>query len=102
MNGRFSAFRASGNPVVQILSVVVVAVALIGAVLMGAVLLAIALGVAAVLAAVFAVRLWWFQRKLKKQPPSGFQQHAGPRAPGGYIEAEYTVVSERKISRDGD
>jgi hypothetical protein len=67
------------------------------------VILAIVLGLAALLAAVFSVRVWWLRRKLRKAPPRGAAGH-GPASQtrGELIEAEYTVVSERKISRDRD
>ena len=103
MNGRFNAYRASRNPIVQILSVIGVAILLIGAVVMGAVIFAIVLGLFAVLAAVFSVRLWWLRRKMRKSPPPGsVGRYRFPQGGGELIEAEYTVVSERKISRDRD
>jgi uncharacterized protein (DUF2062 family) len=89
MNGRQFTFGASGNPIVQVLSLLVLGAVLIGAVAIGAVLLAVVLGLAVVAAMVFAVRLWWVRRKLAKRPPAGGQ------ARGELIEVEYTVVEER-------
>jgi hypothetical protein len=97
MNGRQFSFKASGNPLVQVLSVLVVGVALIGAVIMGAVILAVVLGLAAIAAAVFSVRVWWLRRKLRASGGGDGGPHADAPSDPRLIEGEYTVLEERDV-----
>jgi uncharacterized iron-regulated membrane protein len=90
MSNRLYAFAISGNPVVQVLSLLAFGVVLIGAVVMGAVILAFVFGLAVIAAVVFSVRLWWLRRKLAR---GGAAQSESPQ--GRLIRAEYTVVTER-------
>jgi hypothetical protein len=73
---------------------------LIGAVLLGAVLLTGVLALAVVAAIVISVRVWWYKRKLRNQPP----EHGGqaPSGDGRLIEAEYTVVRDPARIRGGE
>lgn len=96
MNGRLYTLGASGNPVVQVLSLLVFGVALIGAVLMGAVILAFVFGLAVIAAIVFSVRLWWLRRKMQR-PGRGGERFGD--MDGRLIEAEYTVIRERETQR---
>ena len=97
MNGRVFSFVRSGNPLAQILSVLVFAVLLAGALIMGAVLMAALLGLAVIFGTVLAVRAWWFRRKLGRPPESGYDP---PPPPGPepvqkrLIEGEYEVVKQ--------
>jgi membrane protein implicated in regulation of membrane protease activity len=97
MNGRLYALGTSGNPVVQVLSLVIFGVVLIGAVLMGAVILSFVFGLAVIAAIAFSVRLWWLRRKLQRRGRNdgAFAAQADRRL----IEAEYTVVRERETQR---
>ena len=97
MSGRSFTFGASGNPLVQFLSLLVFGAIAIGLVLMGTVILAVLLGLAVVAAAVIAVRVWWARRKLRGAG-SFDDTPSGPRAqdPARLIEGEYTVVDERE------
>lgn len=100
VNNRLYALAASGNPVVQVLSLLGVGVVLVGAVLMGAVILAFVFGVAVIAAIAFSVRLWWLKRKLGRRYSEGQYTEAVQAAKGGrLIEAEYTVVTERSTRR---
>lgn len=94
---RLYLLRASGNPVVQVLSLLVFGVALIGAVLMGAVIIAFVFGFAVIGAIVFSVRLWWLRRTMQRQAETGGASR--PASDGRLIEAEYTVVRERESQR---
>ena len=90
MNGRFFSFGA-GNPLVQVLSLLVFAVVLIGAVIMGAVVLAALVGLAIVAFVVLKLRGWW--RGRPRDGGSGGEPGPGGPAKGiRYIEAEYEVV----------
>jgi membrane protein implicated in regulation of membrane protease activity len=86
-------FRASANPLVQVLSVAAFGLALLGAVLIGAVVLVFLLGFAVLAGAIFALRAWWLGRKLRGAVPE--PQRAPDSPPGQLIDAEYTVVEER-------
>ena len=88
MNGRIFTIGMSRNPIVQVISVVLVGLAVIVAIFMGAVILAFVFGLAMVGAIVLAVRIWWARRKLRS---------AKPAAGGTIIDAEYTVVKEREL-----
>jgi len=87
MNERLQAIGMSRNPIVQVISLIVVGLALIVAVLMGAVILAAVFGLAMLGAIVIAIRVWWLRRKLRHAQPTG----------GALIEAEYKVVGEREL-----
>jgi uncharacterized iron-regulated membrane protein len=99
MNGRVFSFRSSGNPLVQILSLLVFGVLLAAALIMGALVIAVVLGLAVIFGTVFAVRAWWFRRKFRGGPPfDGGSEPPGPSGPkpaqARLIEGEYVVVSE--------
>jgi uncharacterized iron-regulated membrane protein len=96
MNGRVFSFGSSGNPLAQILSLLVFGVLLAAALIMGAVVIAMLLGLAVIFGTVFAVRAWWFRRKFRGGPPfDGGSEPPGPApAHTRLIEGEYVVVSE--------
>lgn len=95
MSNRLYALGTSGNPIVQILSLLAFGVVLIGAVLMGAVIVSLVFGLAVVAAIVFSIRLWWLRRKLARNRRGEVDTEAGRHL----IEAEYTVVTERSTRR---
>ncbi len=95
----------SGNPIAQVLSLLVAGVALIGAVLMGAVVLVVVLALAVVAAIYFWIRIRWQLRSARRASASGAdarreasardkQRNAGQ---GRIIEAESTVIEERDL-----
>jgi hypothetical protein len=91
MNGRLFSFGSSGNPLAQIVSVLLFGVLLTVALIMGFVMIAMLLGLAVILTVVFVVRAWWLRRKFRGGPPGG-----GPGATNTkrMIEGEYKVVNE--------
>jgi membrane protein implicated in regulation of membrane protease activity len=104
MNGRQFLLGASGNPLAQILGLVLFVIFAIGAVIMGAFVLLGIVGLAFIGFAVLAVRGWWLQRKMRRRFGSdqpGPQGHAQGRR---LIEAEYEVIDtdsdERRAERD--
>ncbi len=86
MNGRVFSFGSSGNPLVQILSLLVFAVLLArGRLIMGAVVIALVILGLAVrsLAIVLVGRVWWLRRKFRGRPPfDGGYRAAGPAGAG--------------------
>jgi membrane protein implicated in regulation of membrane protease activity len=103
MNGAFG-FGGAKHPLQQAASLLVFAVLLVGAVALGTVIFVAVVGVAAVVFAVFAARVWWLQRKLRAAGAERARQ--APPADGRLIEAEYTVIEPSKPEahddRDGD
>jgi hypothetical protein len=92
MSGRAPPLTASSNPIVQVVSLILVGLALIVAVLFGAVLLSVIFGVAMVAAIVIALRVWWIRRKLERGQP----------ARGAVIETEYRVIRQRDADERSD
>jgi hypothetical protein len=95
MNGRYLPFGTSGNPLAQILSLVVFGVLLVGALIMGAFVLLALLGVAFIGFLAFSIRVWWLRRKHGGRGPSG-PSGGGPGGPAKgmrYIEGEYEIVN---------
>jgi uncharacterized iron-regulated membrane protein len=97
MNGRVFSFGKSGNPLAQILSILLFVALLTAALIMGALVMAVFLGLATIFAVVLAARLWWFRRKLRNRAP--FDGGYEPPEPVGQkpaqkrlIEGEYEVV----------
>lgn len=92
--------QAPANPVTRIIAALVASVCLLGAFFFGLVILAVVAVLIAVFGLVFWVRTWWYQRRA---PAGRVHREPGP-APGSasrsrqqdFIEAEYTVVSERR------
>jgi len=91
MNGRQFTFGAPGNPLAQILSVLVFGVLAVGAVIIGSFVVLAFLGLAAIGFVALWVRAWWLKRKLRGRGP----HDDGPGRPAKgmrYIEGEYEVV----------
>jgi hypothetical protein len=91
MTSRSFSFGNSGNPLVQVLSLLVFGVVLVGAVIMGAFVLAALVGLAVIAFVVLKVRAWWLRRRSGGRGPTG----GGPGRPAKgirYIEGEYEVI----------
>lgn len=102
MNGRPFTFGMSQNPIVQVLSLLVLGVVLIGAVVMGTLILAAVIGLAMLAAIVFSVRIWWLRWKLRHGRGTGADS-GGEDREGHVIEVEYRVLGERELrDRDSD
>ena len=88
---------ASGHPLAQLLSLLVLGAAVVGVVLMGAFVLSFLIGAALLATAVFATRLWWLRFKLRRGARQ--RERVGANRHGRLIEAEYTIVEEREARR---
>lgn len=102
---RKSEFRSipTGNPLANALMLVVGALAVGAAIVLGFLAFIILAGIVLVLAGVVGIRLWWFNRKLRKNSTT---ENVGNQArPGGspkVIEGEYRVVSTSKERESDD
>lgn len=93
MKGRQFYLGSTGNPLAQILSLVVLAGVAVIAVVMGAFVFLAFLGLAALGLVVFAVRSWWWRRKLRGRGPfDGGTEPPGPAKGARLIEGEFIVV----------
>jgi hypothetical protein len=103
MSGRSFSFGNSGHPLVQALSLLVLAVILVGALIMGAFVLMALLGLGVLAFIGYKLRGWWLRRRGRgpNSPGSG----PGPAKGIRYIEGEYEVIdtdSEAERRRSGE
>ena len=89
MANLFQRAKFSGNPLVQLFTVVASVLLAIGAILLGAVMLSLLLGVVAVIGFCFYLRLWWLRKRWTKKT-----YHSSSREEG-FVEGEYQVLQER-------
>lgn len=82
----------AGNPIANIFVILAGAVIIAVSVVLGFFAFVVLGSIVAVLAAVIGLRLWWFNRKLRKRGPG---TDAGSRSNSvTYIEGEYQVVEK--------
>lgn len=101
-NIRFGTIPA-GNPLANALMIVVGTLAIGAAIVLGFFAFIVLAGIIVVLAAIVGIRLWWFNRKLRKRAAKGGDELAARRtSPGRVIEGEYTVVSTKSERKTRD
>lgn len=82
----------AGNPIASALVIVVGTLAIGASILLGF-LAFVALGsIILVIAGIVGMRLWWFNRRLRKNTGGRRTASAGREAANGVIEGEYRVV----------
>ena len=89
----------AGNPIANIFVILVGALVIGASIVLGFVAFVVLGSIIAVLASVIGLRLWWFNRKLRRQGQNGRPDR--PSGPGGLIEGEYRVVDDKDDDRDG-
>ncbi len=90
----------AGNPIANIFVILVGALVIGASIVLGFFAFLVLGSIIAVLASVIGLRLWWFNRKLRRQ---GQDDHPGrPAGPGGLIEGEYRVVDDTDDDRPAD
>ena len=82
----------AGNPIANIFVIVAGAIIIAVSVVLGFFAFVVLGSLVAVFAAVIGVRLWWFNRKLRKQ--GGGAQTGSQTRSATYIEGEYSVVED--------
>jgi len=82
----------AGNPIANVFVVLAGALIIAVSVVLGFVALVVLGSIVAVFAAAIGLRLWWFNRKLRKQ--GGQSESSGQSSSGTYIEGEYQVVEK--------
>ncbi len=91
--------QSPANPVARIFAALLAAVCLLGAFFFGLVILAVIAVVIALFSLIFWLRSWWLGKRglAERDPlqPDSIRRGTGPRSQD-FIEAEYTVVSERR------
>lgn len=80
----------AGNPVANILVVLVGALVIGASVVLGFLAFMVLASIILVMAAVIGIRVWWFKRKIRKSAQHGER----PQQAGGVIEGEYHVIVE--------
>jgi uncharacterized protein (DUF58 family) len=80
----------AGNPIANALVVLVGAIVIAASIVLGFVAFVVLGSIVLVLGAIVGLRVWWFNRKLRRGVQGQAKQ--GPAARGGVIEGEYHVV----------
>ncbi len=88
----------AGNPIANVFVILVGALAIAVSVVLGFVAFVVLGSIVAVLASVIGLRLWWFNRKLRRQAPRS-PGETRP-APGGVIEGEFHVIEDDHERKD--
>ena len=104
MNSGSFPFGKPGNPLAQVLSLLVFAVVLVGAFIMGAFVLVALLGLAVIAFLVLKLRAWWLRGRSGGRGPNDGSGPGRPAKGIRYIEGEYEVIdadsdAERRRSR---
>jgi len=80
----------AGNPIANVLVVIAGALAIGVSIVLGFFAFIVLGSIVLVLGAIIGLRIWWFNRKLARQP--GMQPKPDQASPSGVIEGEYHVV----------
>lgn len=85
----------AGNPLANLLVIIVGVLAIAVSLVLGFFAFVIIGSIAAVLAAIIGIRVWWFRRKMGGRTPTGPSAKSQTPA-GGVIEGEYRVVADER------
>ena len=87
----------AGNPIANIFVIIAGALIIAVSIVLGFVAFVVLGSIVAVFAAAIGVRLWWFNRKLRKQ--GGGARTSGQTPTATYIEGEFSVVEDERDDR---
>lgn len=101
-SSNFSSKRGfpAGNPIANALVIVVGALAIGVSLVLGFFAFVILASILFIFSAVVGLRLWWFNRKLRRR-----QSQPGRRPgnrPDGFIEGEFQVIEEERVETHRD
>jgi hypothetical protein len=85
-----------GNPLANILVIIVGALAIGASIVLGVVAFVTLGSLVLIMAAVIGVRLWWMNRKIRKNFAAGEKDGPTRREGVDVIEGEFRVVTQRK------
>ncbi len=86
----------AGNPIANALVIIVGALAIGASIVLGFVAFVVLGSIVLILGAIIGLRVWWLNRRLRKQ--AGTEVPPRNRPSGGVIEGEYHVVKDDKNS----
>ena len=94
----------AGNPIANLFVIVVGALVIGVSVVLGFVAFVVLGSILVVLASVVGLRLWWFNRKLRRPASNnqGSHQSRHQGGNGGVIEGEFQVLDDRRDGRGPD
>lgn len=99
---RYGAMPA-GNPITNVLMVVVGALAVGALIVLGIVAFLVVASIILVLAGIVGIRVWWHNRKLRKEFEAGGRSVPGVGRDTDVIEGEYyTTPTRSEREREGD
>ena len=87
---------ATGNPLTNVLVVIVGAFALGAAIIFGVFAFVVLIVIILILAAVLGIRMWWLGRQLSKNQESVSEQSRSKPDHQTVIEGEYQVISAKQ------
>lgn len=82
----------AGNPIASALVIVVGALAIGASIVLGFLAFVVLGSIFLVIAGIVGIRLWWFNRQLRKNAGSLQSVSASREATNGVIEGEYRVI----------
>jgi membrane protein implicated in regulation of membrane protease activity len=89
----------AGNPIASLLVIIVGSLVIAASIVVGFFAFLIVGSLLLVLAAVVSIRLWWFRRKMARDPSYRAQVNERADVTRQTIEGEYRIVVEEKEDR---
>ncbi|MDJ0918219.1 MAG: hypothetical protein QNJ05_10670 [Woeseiaceae bacterium] len=80
----------AGNPIANAIVIIVGTLAIAASIIIGFVAFLVLASIILVMAAVVGLRLWWFNRKLRREP------RPDPDSGDGVIEGEFIVIAREE------
>lgn len=91
----------AGSPLASALVIIVGSLAIAASIVVGFFAFVILGSLLLILAAVVSIRLWWFRRKMARNPEFPSSASARPASTQQTIEGEYHVVIEERQDHQG-
>jgi hypothetical protein len=86
----------AGNPIANALVIIVGALVIGASIVLGFVAFIVLGSIVLIFAAIVGIRLWWFNRKLRKAGGSGAPGDRGENVSIRVIEGEFRVIDEER------